>query len=179
QEATRARQVFLRLGEYYWVCVIDNNIAVIYDQIGRYQDALKLYENMLAIYPTLTDQSGASTERDIAIAEVNQAISLSWLGEFEQAYRLHEQAQARFNSLGEMALVVHSEIYLASLDYTQSYYGSALRRYYLARDTLIQNSADNPRLLTELKLWIANCLVKLNRVQEACQLAEEAVKEYR
>src|SRR5438093_727743 len=24
QEATRARQVFLRLGEYYWVCVIDN-----------------------------------------------------------------------------------------------------------------------------------------------------------
>src|SRR5437588_1844152 len=56
QEAARARDMFLRLGEYYWVCVIDHNTAMIYDNIGRYQDALNLYESMLAIYPTLTDQ---------------------------------------------------------------------------------------------------------------------------
>src|SRR5205807_8094408 len=46
QEAARARDTFLRLGENYWACVIDHNTAMIYDYIGRYQDAIKLYGNM-------------------------------------------------------------------------------------------------------------------------------------
>lgn len=179
QEAARARDVFLRLGEYYWACVIDHNTALIYDQIGRYQDALKLYESMLAIYPVLTDQSEASINRSIALAEMNQAIHLAWLGNFEQAYRLHQQARASFIALGEATCVISTEINLADLEYTQGYYGSALRRYYQAIDSLMQNNIDNPLLLAELKLWIAKCLVKLNRPQEACPLADEAVEAYR
>src|SRR6266702_1305596 len=42
QEAARAREVFLQLGEHYWVCVIDSNIAMIYYYMGRYWDAIKL-----------------------------------------------------------------------------------------------------------------------------------------
>src|SRR5207244_1791390 len=52
-------------------------------------------------------------------------------------------------------------------------------RYYQAQDTLIQNNIDNPRLLAELKLQMANALVKLNRAYEACQLANEAVGVFR
>src|SRR5947209_17219738 len=92
QEAAHARNVFYRLGEYYWVCVIDNNTAWIHAKTGRYQDALRLYESMLAIYPTLTDQDETSIKRSIAIAEMNQALILSWLDKFEQAYRLQQQA---------------------------------------------------------------------------------------
>jgi CHAT domain-containing protein len=179
QEAARARDVFQRLGEYYWVCVIDNNAAIFYDHIGRYQDALKLYENMLTIYPTLTEQSETFIKRSIAIAQLNQAICLTWLGKFEQAYHIQQQAQASFIALEETSLIVYLEIDMANLEYTQGYYGSALRRYYQARDTLIQNNIDNPMLLAELKLWTANCLVKLNRAQEACQLVDEAVDLYR
>jgi tetratricopeptide (TPR) repeat protein len=179
QEATRAREMFLRLGEYYWVCVIDNNAAVIYDHIGRYQDALKLYESMLAIFPTLTDQSETFIKRSIAIAQLNQAICLSWLGKFEQAYHVQQQALASFITLKETSLIVYLEVDMANLEYTQGYYGTALRRYYQARDTLIQNNIDNPMLLAELRLWMANCLMKLNRAQEACQLVDESVKLYR
>ena|SRR2546423_7371450 len=57
QEATHARDVFLRLDQPYWVCVIDHNTAWIYRQVGRYHDANILYERMLTIYPTLKDQS--------------------------------------------------------------------------------------------------------------------------
>jgi hypothetical protein len=32
----QARNVFLRLDEPYWVCVIDNNIAMILDYMGQY-----------------------------------------------------------------------------------------------------------------------------------------------
>lgn len=34
-EATRAHDTFVRLGEHYWACVIDHNVAVIYDYMGH------------------------------------------------------------------------------------------------------------------------------------------------
>ncbi len=179
QEAARAREVFLRLGEDYWVCGIDHNTAIIYEYIGRYSDAIKLYQSMLATYLTLADQSESSIKQRIALAEMNQAINLTWLGNFEDAYRLQQKAQNSFIALGETGPVIYTEVNLADLDYMQGYYGSALRRYYQARDNLVQNNLDNPLLLAVIKLCIANCLVKLNRAQEACHLANDAVEIYR
>src|SRR5579859_2871495 len=79
----QARNVFLRLGEPYWACVIDNNIAVILEYSGRHGAALNLYENMLAIFPTIVDQSESFIQRSIAITQSNQSMCLFWLGEFE------------------------------------------------------------------------------------------------
>jgi len=175
----QARNVFLQLEEYYWVGVVDTNTAIVYEFIGRYQDALKLYENMLAIYSTVTDQNEISNKRSIAIAQVNQAEIFCWLGKFEGAYCLFKQAQESFVLLGETSLVIYLEIHLAELDYIQGYYGSALRRYYHARDSMVQDNVDSPNLQAELELYMANCLLKLSRTQEACLLSEEAVKIYR
>lgn len=179
QQASRAHEVFLELDEPYWVCIIDHNTAWIYRQVGRYHDANILYERMLTIYPTIADQSEVYIKRAIAMAQESQAINLSWLGEFEQAYRLQQEAHASFSALAETDMVVNSEINLANLDYTQGYYGFALRRYYQAQDILLQKNIDNPRLLAELKLMMSNTLVKLNRAYEACRLASEAVEIFR
>lgn len=179
QHANRAREVFLRLNEPYWVCIIDHNTAWVYKQIGRYQDAGKLYESMLEIYPTIRDQSETFIKRAIAIAKASQAINLAWLGELERAYRLEQDAQASFAALAEINCLIDTELNLASFDSTQGLYGSALRRYYQAQDLLLENHIDNPRLLAELKVLMANCQVKLNRLDEACQQGYEAVEIYR
>jgi len=179
QQAARAREVFLRNGEPYWACVIDHNRAWIYEGVGRYQDAIQLYENIRATYTTLTDQSEASIKRSIALAEANQAVNFVRLGDFAKAYQLYEQALVNFIALDEKDPIIHVESNLAELDFLQGYYGSALRRYYQARDALQQNNDDNPQVLAELKLRIANCLVKLNRGQEAAIWANEAVEIYR
>ena len=178
REAERARAVFSRLGEPSWVCTIDNNIAVIYGQAGRYQEALALYERMRATYLTLTEQDSASVSRNIALIDLNQALTLPWLGDFEHAYFLQRRARDRLRELGEANLVLITEIHIADLDYLQGYYGSALRRYYHALDALRASASDDPLSLAELRLVIASCLIKLNRVQEACQLASEAVALY-
>ena len=176
QEAARAREVFLRHGEQYWVCAVDHNTAIIYTRLGHYQDALNLYERMQAIYPTLTDKGETFIKRAIAMAKLNQARNLAWLGNFDQACQLMQQARASLMDLKETSLMILSEINLADFDYVQGYYGSALRRYYQARDHLIRGGNDDPILAVRLRLWMANCLVKLNRAQEACQLAVEGVK---
>ncbi len=175
----QACNVFLRLGEPYWACVIDNNIAIILGYMGQNEEAVKLYERMLAIYPTVTDQGETFIQRSIALAQLNQAVQLFWLGEFEQAYHLYQKALASFNILDVTDLATLAEINLAELDYTQGYYGSALRRYYQARERLIQSDEDNILRLAMLKVYMANCLVKLDRMQEACLVSEEAVEAYR
>jgi tetratricopeptide (TPR) repeat protein len=176
QAATRAREIFLRQGERYWVCIINHNTAVIYSHIGQYQDALDMYESMLEIFPTLNDQSEAFIKRAIALAELNKGLNLARLGRFEQAYHPLKRARESFISLGETSQGVNAEIHLAELDSMRGYYGSALRRYYQAQDNLLQNDIKIPIFLAELKLQMANTLVKLNRVYEACELAHQAVE---
>ena len=179
QQAEQARAVFLRQNEPYWACIIDHNTAWIYKQVGRYGDAVELYEHILAIYPTLTGQSERFITRAIAMAKVAKAISLSWLGLFEQAYRLQHEAYASFAAIQDMGMAANSEINIADLDYIRGNYGSALRSYYAAQDILIQQQSDNPRIMAEIKRQIARTLVKLNRPNEACQLAAEAVEIHR
>ena len=178
-EAVRARDVFHRLGEDYWACVVDHNTAYVYEQVGRYQEALEIYERILTIYPILTDKDEILIKRAIAMAQVNQSLDLALLGKFEQACRIQQQAQDTFDALKETSMSVNSEINLADFDYTQGYYGLALQRYHKARESLMKNDIDDPLLLAVLKLWMANCLVKLNRAQEACLLAEEAIEVHR
>jgi len=179
QEARRAHEVFQRLGDKYWACIVDHNTAYVYEQMGRYQDALKVYESILAIYPTLTDKNEVLIKRAIAVTKCNQAIDLALLGNFEEAYHIQQQSHAIFIALNEISCVINTQMNLADLDYTQGYYGSALRRYYHARDILTQNNVDDPLVLAELKLWMAKCLVKLNKAQEAYPLADEAVEIHR
>jgi CHAT domain-containing protein len=179
QVADRAREIFLRHGEYSRACMVDNNTAIAYTRLGRYQEAIALYERLRATYPTLIDQSETFIKRAIAMAESNQAMNLFWSGKFEEAYRLMEQAKESFIALGEPRFITLTELNLAWYDTILGYYSSALQRYYYARDSMIQSNANDPMLVASLNMDMTGCLVNLNRAQEACQLASEAVKTYR
>ncbi|HYX51771.1 MAG TPA: tetratricopeptide repeat protein, partial [Ktedonobacteraceae bacterium] len=179
QAAACAREIFLRHGEYSRVCMVDNNTAIAYTRLGRYQEAIALYTRLRATYPNLTDQSETFIKRARAMAENNQAMNLFWLGKFEEAYRLMEQAKESFIALGEPSFIIYADMNLAWYDNVLGFYSSALQRYYHARDSVIQNEVDDPMLVASLNYDMTECLVNLNRVQEACQLASEAVKTYR
>jgi len=179
QEANRAREMFRQRGEQYWVCVLDHNVAVIYKRLGQYQDAIKLYDNVLATYPSVSVPSSTLLKQSIAMAQANQALNLSLLGRFEAAYRLLQEAQNCFRELRQPGAVAKIDMHLAEIDYVQGYYGSALERYYQARDTLIENAVDDQMILAELQLRMSDCFLKLNKAAEACQLALQAVTTYR
>lgn len=175
QEAKKARETFVRLGELYWACVIDSNTALVYNYIGRYQASAALYKQIIAVYLTLADQNDIDIKRQIAIAECNHAIQLTLLGRFEDAYQLYQKARTSFIELNETSFLINVEMNLAELDYILSYYGLALYRYYNIVDVMTKNKIDEPPLLVLLKLWMANCFIKLSRFGEALQIAEEAL----
>ncbi|MGH2482358.1 MAG: tetratricopeptide repeat protein, partial [Ktedonobacteraceae bacterium] len=179
REAARAREVFQRLEQPYWVCVMDHNTAWVYRQVGRYQEAHAIYERILTIYPTIQDRSDVFIERAMAMAKHSMAVNLSYLGQFEQAYSLQQQALASFYVLSEIDLVAGAELDIANFEYSQGYYGSALHRYHRIQALLAQYHVNNPKRDAELKIHIAYILVKLNRANEAQQLTYEAVEIYR
>ncbi|GAC1400159.1 MAG: hypothetical protein NVSMB49_11780 [Ktedonobacteraceae bacterium] len=180
QGAESARRVFLEHNEPYWVCAIDHNKAMVYRRQGRYHEACDIYKYIRSVYPQLHDQDETVIKRAIAMAEANEALVEYLLGGFENAYRLLMQARMTFQSLYEVSAVIKIDVHLAELDYMQGYYGSALSRYYQTHDTMLaQKLVDGPMSLAELQLRLADCLVKLDRTEEARQLAEEAVHSYR
>jgi tetratricopeptide (TPR) repeat protein len=179
RNAERAREIFQRLDQPYWVCVIDHNTAWAYRQVGRYQEAHLLYERILAIYPTIKDQSHAFVARAIAMAKGSMAINLSWLGEFARAQDLQQEAIESYRALKELDMLVNGEITLADFDLSQSDYGSALQRYYHAQDLLQVYAITSPKMEAYVKLQISMLLVKLNRAHEAWQIAQDAVALYR
>ncbi len=178
-EAAKARDVFQRLEQPYWVCVIDHNTAWVYRQVGRYQEAHTIYERIFTIYPTIQDRSDVFIERSIAMAKHSMAVNLSYLGRFEQAHYFQQQALASFNALFETNLAVGAESNLASFEYSQGYYGSALQRHYHAQALLAQHHINDPKREVALKLEIAHTLIKLNRTNEAKEVAYEAIEIYR
>ncbi|MGH2508510.1 MAG: tetratricopeptide repeat protein, partial [Ktedonobacteraceae bacterium] len=178
-EASKAREIFQKYNQRYLVCNIDHNTAWVYRQVGRYQEAHRIYKRILTIYPTLQDRSDAFIERSIAMAKHSMAVNLSYLGQFEQAYHLQQQALASFRVLAERDLVVAAEIDVANFEYKQGYYGSALQHYYHIQHLRVQYQIDTTKTDAELKLDIANILVKLNRTDEARQLIYEAIEIYR
>ena len=179
QIAEQARIIYSRIDEQYWIGVMNNNIGLVYEFVGRYQDAINLHERTLTLFATITNQQETDIQRTRGIIQINLARNVSWLGDIERAYALLEQAQTIFVAIEESSLANLVEYELAYLDYTQGYYGSALRHYYQARDGMLQENVDNPVFLAEFKLYMANCLIKLNRAHEACLLSEEAVNTYR
>ncbi|GAC1580258.1 MAG: CHAT domain-containing protein [Ktedonobacteraceae bacterium] len=180
REAEHARSIFLQYNEPYWVCAIDHNIAVMYKRQGRYREACNIYKHIRSVYPSLLDQDEIVIKRAIAMAEANEALLEYLLGGFENAYQLLTQARATFEVLHEVGAVIKVDVHLAELDYIQGYYGSALSRYYQTLDTMLEHKLSNgPMSLAELKLRLVDCLVKLDRAEEACVLADEAVRIYR
>ncbi|GHO74274.1 hypothetical protein KSD_20450 [Ktedonobacter sp. SOSP1-85] len=176
QVATRARETFMRLDEYYWACAIDINTAVICKYAGRYQQALKLYDRVLATYPLLKKFDESYLRRSIALAQHNKATNLALIGAFEESSSLLRKSQQNFQDLGDIIAVVSSEMNIAKNIFVQGYYGSALRHYYDARNIYMQHKVGNPQILARLLLQMAMCFLKLNRLDDAHHIGAQAVE---
>ncbi len=175
RDAAQAREIFMRNGKLLRAGQIDVNAAVINFELGQYDHALRLFDRAIETY----QMHGEHIDLNIARARGNKALALAAQGRFREAVALHEQARTTFLIYGEREeiSVAREDLNIADIYAAQGHYSQALLLYNQSRALFtrcaIQFSA------AEVAQQMCFCLMRLNRVREAYELAEETVKIFR
>jgi CHAT domain-containing protein/tetratricopeptide (TPR) repeat protein len=175
RDAAGAREIFLQHKRYVRAGQMDVSAAIVNYELGQYEQALRLFDRAIETYLL----QGEGVELNIARAYANKALTLAAQGRFREAITLHEQARAAFAKYGEKAevSVAREELNIADIYAAQGHYSRALLLYHRSRDIFLKHKM--VVAAAEVAQQICLCLVRLNRVHEAEELAQETVTCFR
>ncbi len=174
RDAASAREIFMRHGKLLRAGQIDVNAAIVNYELGQYDQALHLFDRAIETYLL----QGEGVELNIARARGNKAITLAAQGKFREAVALHEQARATFAAYGgQEVAVAREELNIAQIYASQGHFSQALLLFDRSRAIFQQHSMHFQA--AEVAQQICRCLVRLNRVREAYELASETVAYFR
>ncbi len=171
RDAARAHDIFVRNGKLRRAGQIDVNAAVINFELGRYDQALRLFDRAIETYL----QHGDDVALNIARALGNKALTLAAQGKFREAVALHEQARVTFAEHGEAEeiSVARSDLNIASIHAVQGHYSRALFLYNQSRELFRKHGMQAQA--AEVAQQMCDCLLHLNRASDAYELAGETV----
>ncbi|HLI08827.1 MAG TPA: CHAT domain-containing protein [Ktedonobacteraceae bacterium] len=174
RDAATAREIFMRHNKLLRAGQIDVNAAIINLELGRYEQALRLFDRAIETYSLMEE----GVDLYIARARGNKAITLTRLGKFREAVALHEQARATFAAHPKQGIsVAREELNIAMIYASQGHYSHALLLFNKSREAFQKENLHFQA--AEVAQHICDCLVRLNRAREAYELAGEAVAFFR
>ncbi|MGZ3643839.1 MAG: CHAT domain-containing protein [Ktedonobacteraceae bacterium] len=174
RDAAAAREVFVRHGKLLRAGQIDVNAAIINYESGQYDQALRLFDRAIETYSI----QGEGVELYVARAKANKAITLAAMGRFREAVGLHEQAHETFTKYkGQEISVARQELNIALIYAAQGHYSHALLLFNKSRTTFQHHQMQFQA--SEVAQQTCLCLLRLNRVKEAYELAEETIIYFR
>ncbi len=175
RDAAAAREIFIRHNKLLRAGQIDVNAAIIEYELGHYDAALHLFDRAIETYQL----HGEGVDLNIARARGNKALTLAAQGKFGEAVTLHEQARATFSTYGEKEeiSVAREELNIADIYSARGHYSQALLLYNQSRALFLKH--DVGFAAAEVAQHVCLCLLHLNRVRDASELAAETVKFFR
>src|SRR6266849_1920946 len=174
RDAAAAREVFIRYGKLLRAGQIDVNAGIINYELGQYDQALRLFDRALETYA----RQGEGVDLFVARARGNKAITLAAQGRFREAVALHEQARSTFAThRSQEVAVAREELNIAQISAAQGHYSQALLGFNSSR-ALFQSRSMHLQA-AEVAQQTCACLLRLNRAQEAYELAGETVAYFR
>jgi CHAT domain-containing protein len=179
-EASDAREIFGRRGEYEKRLRVDLNVGIVYSLLGDHSLALTLFESTLAATEALI----ASGQNYGAVLHTNMALlcnSIGYehhvLGDFRQALVYHERARTLMLERNETSGIVLTELNIAQIAIFQGHYCHALQLLHRALNLCISEQLTLDA--THVRRHIVECYLLLNRYAEARELAQLVVTDYR
>jgi CHAT domain-containing protein len=175
RDAAKAHEIFMRHGKLLRAGQTDVNAALVNFELGQYDMALRLFDRAIETYLRLGDR----VELPVARARGNKALTLAALGKFREAVALHEQARATFAAHGEPEeiAVAREDLNIADIYAAQGHYSYALHLYNQCRALFQKHRMVDSA--AEVAQQMCPCLMRLNRVHEAYELASEMVEFFR
>jgi CHAT domain-containing protein len=175
RDAAAAREIFIRHNKLLRAGQIDVNAAIIHYELGHYDAALRLFDRAIETY----QQHGEGVDLNIARARGNKALTLAAQGKFREAVALHEQARTTFLTYGEKEeiSVAREELNIADIYAAQGHYSQAILLYNQSRALFLKHNVGFAA--AEVAQHMCLCLLHLNRVRDASELAAETVKFFR
>src|SRR6266516_2692495 len=174
RDAAAAREVFVRYGKHLRAGQIDVNAAIINYESGQYDQALRLFDRAIETYAI----QGEGVDLYIARAKANKAITLAAMGRLREAVAMHEQARDTFaRHQGQEISVARQALNIALIYAAQGHYSQALLLFNRSR-TIFQRH-DMQFQASEVAQQTCLCLLRLNRVKEAYELAGETISYFR
>lgn len=175
RDAMAAHEIFMRHNKLVRAAQVDVNAAVINYELGHYEQALRLFDRAIETY----QQHGENVDLNIARARGNKALALAAQGKFREAVALHEQARAAFLAYGEQQeiSVAREDLNIADSYASQGHYSEALHLFKRSRQLFQKYHMESAA--HEVAQPMCQCLMRLNRVREAHELAEETVEFFR
>ena len=175
KDAAAAREIFMRHGKLLRAGQIDVNAAIINYELGHYDQALHLFDRAIETYLRL----GEKVELHIARARGNKALTLAAQGKFREAAALHELARTTFAVHGEREeiSVAREELNIADIYAAQGHYSRALLLYNQSRALFRKHAMKFAA--AEVAQQMCFCMMRLNRADEAYELAGETVTFFR
>jgi CHAT domain-containing protein len=174
RDAAAAREIFMRYNKLLRAGQIDVNAAIIHFELGEYEQSLRLYDRAIETYLL----QGDGVDLHLARARGNKALVLAALGRFREAVALHEQARAIFiaHSVQEIS-VAREELNIAQIYAAQGHYSRALLLFNRSREIFQAHAMQDQA--AEVAQQICNSLLRLNRAQEAYELAGQTADYFR
>lgn len=164
--------ILVRHREWIRAAGLDVNSAAVCQWLGRYDQALQLYDRAHRTYETL----GAAVEARAARTQANKAMILTLLGDFDAALALHEEARQVFIRHAEPVAVLRQDQYIADVYAGQGRYTQALR---LCGDVFVALERAGQEVdAAWAALNMVECYLNLNRSREALELADETVARF-
>lgn len=171
--AGRAREILARNAVWLRAATLDHNAAYVCRELGRYQEALALYERAQTIFQTL----GPLAARRVGWTKQGKANLLMYMGDFSGALRLHEEARSVFLKHGDTLAVLRQDQNIAFVYAGLGYTTKALQRLPGTYAELDSAGLDVDAAWVALKM--ADCYLTLNRHADAAEIALEAADRFR
>jgi len=169
--ARQAREIFTREGDELRLARLDVNVGNIFHRQDRFAEALRSYEQA---YERLLPHRNAE---GIAVALGNMAVCLISLNDFTRALETHQRARAFCEEHGMPKLVALADYNIAYLYYFRGQYGRAIEELKATRDAC--EKVGDAYLAALCRMDLAEIYLELNLSDDAAQMAEESLAEFR
>jgi len=153
RRADEARAILETAGERLRAASIDNNLAMLLDQMGRPADALAYSERALTTYR-------ATGPRHVALmldTLANHALLLWRLGHVRAALQAHQEARDGYGALGAAMYAAREDLNIGTVYLALGHYATAMGLLASARHDLRAAGLAYPAAQAGLYSWNATC----------------------